>query len=56
MRGHDLNQQHPEMQKGLIYVMRRINGVDVPLRIWNQSSYREWLGCFTYIGEHHENI
>ena len=25
-----------ELQRGMIYVMRRVNGVDVPLRIYNQ--------------------
>lgn len=38
-----------EMQRGMIYVMRRVNGVDVPLRIHNQLHYREWLGCFSAI-------
>lgn len=41
--------QHNELQRGLIYVMRRVNGVDVPLRIYNQLHYREWLGCFSAI-------
>ena len=41
--------QHTELQRGLIYVIRRINGVDVPLRIDNQRSYKEWLGCFSAI-------
>ena len=33
--------QHAEMQ--------RVNGTDVPLRIWNQLHYKEWLGCFSAI-------
>ena len=37
----------PSMHRGLIYVMRQINGVYVPLRLERQSSYREWLGCFS---------
>lgn len=37
------------MHRGLIYVMRQINGVYVPLRLENQRSYREWLGCFSAI-------
>jgi uncharacterized secreted protein with C-terminal beta-propeller domain len=41
--------QHTELHRGLIYVMRRVNGVDVPLRIYNQLHYREWLGCFSAI-------
>lgn len=44
-----LRQQDTEMHRGVIYVMRRVNGVDVPMRIWNQSAYREWLGCFSAI-------
>ena len=43
------NTQHIELQRGLIYVIRRINSVDVPLRIDNQHSYKEWLGCFSAI-------
>ena len=39
--------QDSEMHRGLIYVMRRVNGVEVPLRIWNQRHYTEWLGCFS---------
>lgn len=39
--------QHPELHRGVIYVMRRVNGTDVPLRIYNQHHYREWLGCFS---------
>lgn len=38
-----------ELQRGMIYVMRRVNGVDVPLRIWNQLRYKEWLGCFSAV-------
>ena len=41
--------QYLELQRGLIYVIRRINGVDVPLLIDNQHSYKEWLGCFSAI-------
>lgn len=47
MNGFD--KQGRELERGLIYVMRRVNGVDVPLRIWNQVGYREWLGCFSAI-------
>jgi hypothetical protein len=43
------NPQYTELQPGLIYVMRRVNGTDVPLLIENQRSYREWLGCFSAI-------
>lgn len=39
--------QHLELQRGCIYVLRRVSGVDVPLRIDNQSRYREWAGCFS---------
>lgn len=41
------NPQYTELQPGLIYVMRRVNGTDVPLLIENQRSYREWIGCFS---------
>ena len=41
--------QHTELQRGLVYVLRRVNGVDVPLMIWNQAHYKEWLGCFSAI-------
>ncbi len=41
--------QHLELQRGCIYVLRRISGVDVPLLINNQRSYREWAGCFSAI-------
>lgn len=41
--------QSTEMHRGMIYVLRRVNGVDVPLRIDNQHHYREWLGCFSAI-------
>ena len=41
--------QNTQLQRGLIYVMRRVNGVDVPLTIWNQRCYAEWLGCFSAI-------
>jgi|688.fasta_scaffold428906_3 hypothetical protein len=38
-----------EMQRGMIYVMRQVHGVWVPLQIWNQLHYREWAGCFSAI-------
>lgn len=41
--------QDTEMRRGMIYVMRKVNGTEVPLRIWNQLRYREWLGCFSAI-------
>ena len=41
--------QGRELMRGSIYVMRRVNGVLVPLRLANQTSYREWLGCFSAI-------
>jgi hypothetical protein len=41
--------QSTELQRGVIYVTRRVNGVDVPLIIWNQLAYREWLGCWSAI-------
>jgi hypothetical protein len=43
------NQQYLELHRGLIYVYRRVNGVDVPLIIANQRHYKEWLGCFSAI-------
>ena len=41
--------QYRELQRGMIYVTRKVNGVYVPLRIWNQLAYREWLGCWSAI-------
>jgi hypothetical protein len=41
--------QCAELERGMIYVLRRINGVDVPLRIHNQLHYKEYLGCFSAI-------
>ena len=49
MIGHDLSKQGRELQRGVIYVIRRVNGVDMPLRIWNQWAYREWFGCWSAI-------
>ena len=49
MRGHDLSKQGRELERGMVYVTRRVNGVEVPLRIWNQGAYREWLGCWSAI-------
>jgi hypothetical protein len=49
MNKHDFRRQYRELQRGMIYVTRRVNGVDVPLRIWNQNSYKEWLGCWSAI-------
>lgn len=43
------NPQYLELHRGLVYVMRRVNGSDVPLLIENQRSYKEWLGCFSAI-------
>lgn len=43
------NPQRAELERGLVYVFRRVNGVDVPLLIENQHHYREWLGCFSAI-------
>lgn len=37
------------LERGMVYVLRRINGVDVPLRIHNQLHYKEYLGCFSAI-------
>jgi hypothetical protein len=37
------------MHRGLIYVMRQVSGVWVPLRIERQRSYKEWVGCFSAI-------
>lgn len=41
--------QFYEMHRGLVYVLRRVNGVDVPLLIDNQQHYREYAGCFSAI-------
>ena len=39
--------QGVELERGLIYVTRRVNGADIPLKIWKQWAYREWLGCWS---------
>jgi hypothetical protein len=49
MREYDLSKQDSELRRGVVYVTRRVNGVDTPLRIWNQLAYREWLGCWSAI-------
>ena len=41
--------QHTKLHRGMIYVIRRVNGVDVPLRLDNQWRYKEWSGCFSAI-------
>ena len=41
--------QGTELHRGMIYVMRKVNGTWVPLRIDNQLAYKEWLGCFSAI-------
>jgi hypothetical protein len=41
--------QGNELKRGMVYVTRRVNGVEVPLGIWNQLAYREWLGCWSAI-------
>jgi hypothetical protein len=46
---NNFGKQDIEMQRGMIYVMRQMNGVNVPLRIWNQMHYKEWSGCFSAI-------
>lgn len=43
------NPQYIELERGCIYVYRRVNGVDVPLLINNQRSYAEWAGCFSAV-------
>lgn len=46
----EITKQYGEtMHRGIIYVIRKVNGVDVPLQIDKQASYREWLGCFSAI-------
>lgn len=37
------------MRHGDICVIRQSNAIDVILRLENQSSYKEWTGCFCYI-------
>jgi len=41
--------QYTELHRGLVYVYRRVNGVDVPLIIRPQHTYKEWVGCFSAI-------
>lgn len=35
--------------RGDICVIREINGRECVLRLSNQSSYKEWTGCFSII-------
>ena len=35
--------------KGLICVLRFVNGALLALPLANQSHYKEWLGCFTQL-------
>ena len=32
-----------------IYVDRYVNGSNKPLKLVNQDSYKEWVGCYTRI-------
>lgn len=41
--------QFVELQRGLIYVTRRVNGVEVPLLIERQRAFKEWVGCWSAI-------
>jgi len=36
---------------GDVCVIRRMNGSPEMFKIHDQQWYREWVGCFTYIGE-----
>jgi hypothetical protein len=37
--------------RGDICVVRRINGAPEMFRLVDQHHYKEWVGCFTYMGE-----
>ena len=39
--------QDTEIHRGMIYVMRKVNGAWVPLKIHNQLSFKEYSGCFS---------
>ena len=39
------------IQRGDICVIRSMNGWPEMFRLVEQHHYKEWAGCFTYIGE-----
>lgn len=39
-------QYYSSLHRGCIYVLRNVNGTEVPLLI-NPAHYREWVGCFS---------
>jgi hypothetical protein len=41
----------PSLTHGEICVIRRFNGSPEMLRVVDQHHYKEWVGCFSYIGE-----
>lgn len=41
--------QHTKLHRGMIYVIRQVNGVDVPLRLQYPLQYKVWSGCFSAI-------
>jgi len=40
----------PSLTYGEVCVIRRFNGAPEMLRIVDQQQYKEWVGCFSYIG------
>ena len=43
----------PSLQQGEICVIRLFNGMPEMLRITNPLDYKEYSGCFSYIGACH---
>jgi hypothetical protein len=38
-----------KLTRGVVYVTRSVNGTPTPLALFNQASFREWLGCWSAI-------
>lgn len=45
------DEYQPPLQRGDICVIRRANGAPEVLRLADQHHYKEWVGCFSYLGE-----
>ena len=41
----------PHIKRGDVCVIRLVGGVREMFRLVDQHHYKEWVGCFTYLGE-----
>lgn len=41
----------PIYRRGDICVIRIRNGVPMMFRLYDQRTYKEWVGCFSYLGD-----